>query len=177
VWQDTQTILRQFGQNKPRVRASYRAFVAAGMHQGRRSELQGGGLVRSAGGWSELVALRRERDAVAGDARVLGSGEFVERVWRETQAAPTVPSIRLSLATLVARVCRLVGTTPVEVAGGSRRSNVVHAREGIAHLWIGPLGRSGRRLAPVLGIAPQSVYRAAARGAAQAEEWASLLKK
>jgi hypothetical protein len=177
VWQDTRTILYQFGRDRPRARASYRAFVAAGVHQGRRPELQGGGLVRSAGGWNELVALRRERDAVAGDARVLGSGEFVERVWRETQAVPTVPSIRLPLETVVARVCRLVGTTPAEVAGGSRRSNVAQAREGIAHLWIGPLGQSGRRLAPVLGIAPQSVYRAAARGAARAEGWASLLKK
>ena len=49
------------------------------------------------------------------------------------------------------------------------------AREGIAHLWVGALGQSGRRLAPVLGVAPQSVYRAAARGAARAAEWAPLL--
>ena len=32
-------------------------------------------------------------------------------------------------------------------------------------------------MAPVLGVAPQSVYRAAARGAARAAEWAPLLHK
>jgi hypothetical protein len=52
---------------------------------------------------------------------------------------------------------------------------VTHAREGIAHLWVGALGKSGRRLAPVLGVVPQSVYRAAVRDAARAAEWALLL--
>jgi REP element-mobilizing transposase RayT len=177
AWQAIQTILAQFGPTRPRAQAGYREFVAAGAQQGRRPDLQGGGLVRSAGGWSELVALRREKDAVAGDARVLGSGAFVEQVWRETQAARHASSWRVSLETIIARVCRRTGTAPEELAGGSRRAAVTDARDGIAYLWIGPLGQSGRRLASVLGVAPQSVYRAAARGAARREEWASILKK
>lgn len=176
-WQETQTILAQFGPTRSRARAGYRDFVAAGIAQGRRPDLQGGGVVRSAGGWSGLVALRRERDAVAGDARVLGSGEFVEEVWRETQAARRPSSLGMPLETVIARVCRRTGTTPAELAGGSRRAAVAEAREGIAYLWIGPLGQSGRRLAPVLGVAPQSVYRAAARGVARKDEWVSILKR
>jgi len=54
---------------------------------------------------------------------------------------------------------------------------VTRARDGIAHLWVRKLGQSGRRLAPVLGIAPQSVYRAAARGGTRAAEWARLLAR
>jgi hypothetical protein len=65
----------------------------------------------------------------------------------------------------------------MEVAGGGQRTAVIRAREGIAHLWIAVLGQSGRRLAPVLGVAPQSVYRAAARGAAQATEWGAILDR
>jgi REP element-mobilizing transposase RayT len=122
-WQATAMILAQFGPSPRRARGAYRAFVAEGLPQGRRPEFQGGGLVRSAGGWGELVALRRAKEAVAGDARVLGGGDFVER------------------------------------------------------LRVGALGRSGRRLAPVLGVAPQSVYRAAVRGAARAAEWAPLLTR
>ncbi|MBI4536809.1 MAG: hypothetical protein HY712_02500 [candidate division NC10 bacterium] len=61
--------------------------------------------------------------------------------------------------------------------GDGRRTAVTHAREGIAHLWIGALGRSGRQLAPLMGVAPQSVYRAAARGAARAAGWARLLER
>jgi len=177
AWQEIETILAQFGPTRPRARVGYQEFVAAGARQGRRPELQGGGLVRSAGGWSELAALRREKDAVAGDARVLGSGDFVEQVWRECNAARHASPLQFSLETIIARICRRTGTTPEELAGGSRRSPVAHAREGIAHLWIDTLGQSGRRLAPVLGVAPQSVYRAAARGAAQADEWVSVLKR
>ena len=176
-WQATATILAQFGPTGPRARAAYRAFVAAGVPQGRRPELQGGGLVRSAGGWDALGALRRAKEAVAGDARVLGGGEFVERLWRETQGARPPTQARLSLETVMARVCRETGTTTAELAGGGQRAAVTRAREGVAHLWVGALGQSGRRLAPMLGVAPQSVYRAAARGAAQAAEWASLLRR
>ena len=170
-------ILAQFGPSTRRARRAYRTFVAEGVPQGRRPEFQGGGLVRSVGGWDELVALRRAKEAVAGDARVLGGGDFVERLWREAQEARRLPSSQPPLESVIARVCRQTGTTPDELAGGSRRPAVTHAREGIAHLWVGALGRSGRRLAPVLGVAPHSVYRAAARGAARAAEWAPLLTR
>ncbi len=176
-WQETATILAQFGPTGARARKAYRAFVAAGVPQGRRPEVQGGGLVRSAGGWAEVGAMRRTKEAIAGDAWVLGGGEFVERLWREAQDAPRLQPPRPTLESVIARVCRHTATTPEEVAGGGRRPAVTHAREGITHLWVGALGQSGRRLAPVLGVAPQSVYRAAARGAARAVEWAPLLRR
>ena len=46
-WQETATLLAQFGPTPARARHAYRAFVAAGIPQGRRPELQGGGLLRS----------------------------------------------------------------------------------------------------------------------------------
>ena len=42
-WQDTRTILGQFGRPLPRARRAYRGFVAAGLPPGRRPDLQGGG--------------------------------------------------------------------------------------------------------------------------------------
>lgn len=78
-WQDTRTILAQFDSTRW-ARASYRAFIAAGTVQGRRPELQGGGLVRSLGGWQAVTALRRGREAYGGDERILGSTVFVEAV-------------------------------------------------------------------------------------------------
>jgi len=59
AWQDTATILAQFGPTPRRARRAYRAFVQDGLPQGRRPELQGGGLVRSCGGWHAVTALRR----------------------------------------------------------------------------------------------------------------------
>ena len=41
-------------------------------------------MVRSVGGWSEAVSLRRQGVREMTDERILGSGDFVERVLKET---------------------------------------------------------------------------------------------
>jgi putative transposase len=174
-WQDTRTILGQFGPTLPRARRAYRAFVAAGLPQGRRPEFQGGGLRRSLGGWAAVAALRRGREAYASDERILGSSEFVDQLRRAVAPAPPGPARRCSLATLIGRVCQHVGIAPAALQGGGRTPAVSRARAGIAYLWVAHLGHPGRPLAPVLGLHPAVVYQAARRGAAQAREWGRLL--
>ena len=89
-WQGGDEILGQFGTQAGPARRQYRAFVAAGVRQGRRPELQGGGLKRSAGGWEGLRELRRGRERWAFDERILGSGAFVAQL----RAAATLPRPR-----------------------------------------------------------------------------------
>jgi putative transposase len=48
--------------------------------------LMGGGLIRSIGGWFSVKALRRSGDRELSDDRILGSGEFVERIIKEADA-------------------------------------------------------------------------------------------
>jgi REP element-mobilizing transposase RayT len=178
AWQVTAEVLGRFGRPLRSARARYRAFVAAGAGQGRRPELQGGGLVRSTGGWAAVRALRRGREAYRGDARVLGSSAFVATLLREVdQRRPREagPDRRLSLDTVIARVCRAVGVRRAQLTAGGRLRPVVEARAGIAYLWVEHLGRSGRQLAPVLGLRPAAVYKAAARGQAVARRWRRLL--
>ncbi len=59
--------------------------MAAGVTQGRRVELQGSGLMRSAGGWQAVQELRRGREEYAGEERILGSRAFVEQVRQEVE--------------------------------------------------------------------------------------------
>jgi len=174
-WQETASILAQFGPTPRRARHAYRTFVAAGLPRGRRPELQGGGLVRSAGGWAAVTALRRGREAYRGDERILGSAEFVEQCQRAVEAAAAARPRRLLAATVVARVCRQVGIAPAALTGGGRRPAVSRPRAGIAYLWTDVLGHPGRPLAPVLGVVPSVVYQAARRGAARAAAWQRLL--
>ena len=89
----------------------------------------------------------------------------------------TSVTFRTFLAKRPARCAADSGYATLRQAMPRRWAVVTRTRNGIANLWVGRLGRSGRRLAPVLGIVPQSVYRAAARGAARAAEWASILTK
>jgi len=81
-WQDIGTVLAQFAPSLARARTSYRAFVADGVARGRRPDLQGGGLVRSLGGWEALRTLGRGRERWTSDERILGSGPFVEACLR-----------------------------------------------------------------------------------------------
>ncbi len=76
----TDYILRMFGENVSAARKAYRAHVQKGISQDRRPELVGGGLIRSAGGWAAVKAMRRAQDRMKGDERILGDGEFTQSV-------------------------------------------------------------------------------------------------
>jgi putative transposase len=173
-WQETATILAQFGATRRRAVAAYRAFVAAGIAHGRRPELQGGGLLRSHGGWAAVTALRRGREAYQGDERILGSSDFVEGYRRAVAAAPPTPP-HIALAPLISRVCRHVGIPPTALAGGGRTPALTRARAGLAYLWVEVLGRPGRALAADLGVHQSAIPKAARRGARAAAAWRSLL--
>ena len=60
-WQDTDKVLGMFGDKAGPARRAYRAFVEKGITQGKRLDLTGGGLVRSAGGWAAVKALKRAK--------------------------------------------------------------------------------------------------------------------
>src|SRR3990172_7719101 len=102
-WQAVGEVLGHFGRPLREARHRYSQFVAAGVAQGRRPDLQGGGLRRSAGGWEGLAALRRGRERWAADERILGSGPFVEAMlchasprhtrWPRAKALAALPAL------------------------------------------------------------------------------------
>jgi putative transposase len=47
--------------------------------------LVGGGLTRSVGRGSEVVSMRRRGERQLSDERILGSGEFVQKILEETE--------------------------------------------------------------------------------------------
>jgi hypothetical protein len=143
----------------------YRAFVAAGVAQGRRPDLVGGGLRRSAGGWEALAALPRGRERWAFDERVLGSGAFVERVLREAAPPPGGPGAAArDLPILVAQLAAAYGVHPDEIRGGSRRRPVSRARAAIATVAVTRLGLPAARVASLLGVGSVAIIQGIARG-------------
>ena len=76
-------VLSFFGQNRYR-RRNYQEYVQKGAALGRRPELVGGGLVRSLGGWSEVLALRGRGEKQRSDQRILGDVQAAaEGMWRK----------------------------------------------------------------------------------------------
>ena len=152
---------------------AYRAFVAAGVPQGRRPDFQGCGLVRSLGGWATVVAQRRTGPPVAADARILGTGPFVEAVLREAPTSPPagLARARVSLATLAARVVATLGVPRPALLGPNQTRAAVTARQLVAYIWVEHLGRRASDLARALGQSRGNVSLAAKRGAAHAAPW------
>ena len=84
-WQETDYVLEQFGQAARAAIRAYRQFMAEGMGQGRRTDLIGGGLIRSRGGWSQVLSLRERKEREESDERILGSSDFVSGILREAE--------------------------------------------------------------------------------------------
>jgi len=168
-WQATAEVLGRFGAARRPASGQYRAFVAAGVAQGRRPEFQGGGLRRSAGGWEEVAALQRGRERWAADERILGSGAFVESVLRET-VPPTTdwprPRALTALPLFLKRIAELWGVGLVELQQGSRRRRVAEARAVAASLAVVHLGLPAALVARELAVTPAAVRRGVDRGPA-----------
>ena len=160
-------VLGAFGQSVRAARRRYRQFVADGMGQGRRPDLQGGGLRRSAGGWEGLAALRRGREGWAADERVLGSGPFVERLLRSLPP-PATGSRAKAAATFPAVIAACAAgweVTAAELCGGSRRRVVAQARAAVSYVGVAELGLPIAQVARTLGVSPPVVRTGLGRGA------------
>ncbi len=164
-WQDVDFVLGQFGQVAGQARARYREFVASGVKQGRRKDLQGGGLVRSMGGWDKVLALRRGRERWAYDERVLGSSEFIEGIWKEaereesTSGSTNTADVTGYLDNLLTSVAEKYGLKVGELSGGSRRRKVVEARGVVSYVAVRLGGLGPTRLGRLLRVSRQSVLR------------------
>ena len=56
-----------------------------GLSQGRLPELTDGGLIRSKGGWSQVLSARRSGRKKEFDERILGGGDFVNAILKEAE--------------------------------------------------------------------------------------------
>ena len=161
-WQDTEYVLSHFGHNRGR-RKNYLQFVKDGAGQGRRPELVGGGLIRSLGGWSQVLALRRREQKMAYDQRILGDSDFVQDVTTGlddlVKRNLRLSGRRIDIEGLADRVSRRYKISVGELCSGSRRQRVVQARAALSWVGVRELGYSGAEVARYLGVTNSCVTR------------------
>ena len=160
-WQDRDYVLRRFGKRVKAARGAYRKYVLEGVEQGRRSDLVGGGLVRSLGGWSEVKAIRRSGVRELADDRILGSGEFVERMIKEAEE-----NIRIrftandkdeKIGQVIELICKEEDVNIKELRAGGRRRPVTTARRRIAQSLVGEDGITLAEAARQLGVSTAAI--------------------
>ena len=154
-----------FGKTKKVARRRYRDFVKKGIDQGARKELQGGGLVRSAGGHKAGLLGRKKEDREKGDERILGSGDFVNEAlskageeW-ESQAGPRPP-----LEALINAVSKAFNLSCQQLKSRSRKRPLVDARSVLARIAVRNHGYKGTEVAKALSLSPPSVSRLVENG-------------
>jgi hypothetical protein len=161
-WQSREYVLSYFGGGR-KGRRNYLKFMEEGLSLGRKPELVGGGLIRSLGGWSSVLAMRRRGEKEAFDGRILGEGEFVEGVLAEADEKAK-DGIRTrgkkeGLEALGERVCKDHGVSLTELRSGSRRHAVVEARRELSRVGIMEHGYSGTEIARYLGVTTSCITR------------------
>ena len=166
-WQNTEHVLSFFG-DAGNSRRNYSRYIGKGIDQGRRPELVGGGLIRSMGGWSAVLASRRRGESEASDQRILGDGDFVKQVVSGlddlVKKNLRLSGKRIDIKALAKKMSERYNVSIGELRSGGRRGAVVKARQAMSWIGVRELGYSGADVARYLGVTNSCVTRMISTG-------------
>ncbi len=172
-FQDTDYVLRFFGKKVSGARKAYRAYVEKGIVQGRRPDLVGGGLIRSAGGWSAVAAMRNAKDHMKSDERILGDGDFAQSVLNQAKERLEdhyrLQAQGYDLEKVTNRVSSELEISPEQVWAKGKRQLTVKARSLLCYWAVRKLGMTATELSKKLGVSQPSVSISVKRGEKIAE--------
>lgn len=163
-WMDAEYILVQFGKTRRKALHAYRAFMHEGVGQGRIKELTGGGLIRSQGGWSQVLSMQRRGQKEDFDERILGGGGFVQTILKESEENQLrqVKARRAgkTIHKIIEEECKRQGISIIELKGGGKRRTVSDTRARIAARSRAELGLTAAAIARHVGVNTSAVSRA-----------------
>ena len=166
-WQHRDSVLSQFGSREGDAKSAYRRFVAEGPALGRRPELVGGGLIRSLGGWSEVKSPRRRGKRELADERILGKGDFVDRVIRDAEARMqrqyAARERGRRVERLIAEACKKNKVSLTELRSGSRRGAIPAVRAELSRRLVEDFGIPIAEVARQVGVSSSAVSKSLAR--------------
>ena len=160
-WQEKDYVLGLFGRKRSQAIRAYRKFVEGGIAQGRHPELIGGGLIRSMGGWSRVLSLRKTGEKAENDARVLGGSDFVASILLE--AEKTVkrqirnPRDKKGIEAIIKKNCKDGRISEKELKAGGKRREVTKVRGEIACRLSRDFGLTMAEIARELGVGASAI--------------------
>ena len=167
-WQQTDAVLEKFSPNRTQAVRQYRSFIQEGAKMPKPSDLSGGGLIRSAGGWDAVENLRKAGEYWRGDERILGDGEFVANaLMAAEQSFVTAEKMKRegwNLERLTRLVCSHFAVPPETLYKKGRNNPLQHAKDLIVYLGVRKLGIRRRDLMHQLGISQPALSKAIERG-------------
>ena len=178
-WQDTDSVLRRFSDKRIVARQRYHHFMQSGLHQGKRDDLAGGGLLRSAGGWAAVQMMRHTRAVQKSDERILGNGPFVERALKEAaeriDRRSRLHALGVTLETIMRHAAEVTGCPEDEVQRPGKQPRRVQARSLLCYSAMRELGMSQTDLGRRLKLSSAGVSLSVTRGEELAREFGCTL--
>jgi len=166
-WQDRKYVLSWFGSKKDIAIKAYRQFVRKGIGLGRRDDLVGGGLIRSQGGWTAVKSIRRTGVREKSDERILGSGQFVEKLIHEadnTRKEHFSASERQKKAIAkIKAICKKEKVSYEALTAGARRQKISRIRTRLAKIMLDEFGLTLTQTGHYLGVSPSAIANARKR--------------
>jgi len=167
-FQDTEYVLKLFGQSFKQARRTYESYVSRGVKQGKRLDLVGGGLLRSVGGWAKLRGFRDLGVRIKGDERILGSSDFVERVLKQAdeqlEEKYRLQVKAISLLSLVEKVALSYKINPEDLKSASKERLITKARRALCYIAVRKLGYKCTDVSKTLDIRAVTVSKAVSLG-------------
>jgi len=157
-------VLLLFSSKAGEARRSYRQFVKNVIDQGRRPELQGGALIRSAGGKKSDLLGRKKEEREKGDERILGSGDFVSAILQDANELEQRSTNKLSLKELLQKVSANMEMDLKGLMSASRKTDVSMARAIVAYLAVREMKYPGTEIGRILNISGPGVTKCVERG-------------
>lgn len=161
AFQEVGEVLCQFAQTRKTAIHKYKSFIEDRWEEGKREDLTGGGLLRSAGGWQSIMDLRKLGERWQGDDRILGDGEFVERILKSADEMMRKKEKMQRAGWNLDKIAEYVsGTTGVkkdQLRQKARGNNLSRAKSLIAYWGYYELGIKGATIASYLDIRNPSV--------------------
>ena len=178
-FQTTGEILERFGRSRKEAVKRYWEYLEAGKDMGKREDLSGGGLRRSAGGWAGVRDLRKSKEYWRGDERILGEGDFVNAVLKKSEEEMVrkqrYKTLGITLERLVEKVCALESVEKKDLLRKGKANRISRAKELLAYWGNKELGISGREIGKYLGITRPAISRLIRNGEARAGKEALIL--
>jgi len=163
-WQERDYVLTQFSLEPRKAVQIYQRFLTEGKEQGRRDDLSGGGVIRSYGGWSQVISLRGTSNRLNHDPRILGKAEYVKEILREaspeTRKQFKAGEKEKMISQVITPICRQAGIREMELRHGSQRKAVSRARAHIAFQLNREYGIPMAEIARAVGVSTTAIIKA-----------------
>ena len=160
-WLDREYVLQYFGDREGEARKAYVAYLEEETGINREKELLGGGLLRSHGGWSNVLSMRTQGVKALSDDRILGGDSFVREVLQEAEDQGefllSADERAQRIASDIENACRKEGITVAVLRLGSRKGRVSAIRKELAKKFVHEYGLSLAETARQLWVTTSAV--------------------